>query len=154
FADPPPPPPALLGLAEPLGIPLDFFGSGRYDPMSAEGLLDFEIWKHQADKLGITLTKDDVRKIVQFDAAGQDRLPKGPWKNDKDLAVVFAKEGTASFTEDELITAIADEYRVVLAQEALFGRAGGVRGVSPAPSAGADPATPYDFWQYFKAHRT
>ena len=55
-----------------------FFGGST----KTEDLLDFEIWKYQADRLGIVLTKEDVRKEVAWDAAGRDVLPKGPWKDD------------------------------------------------------------------------
>jgi hypothetical protein len=134
------------------GVSSHYFGDTLNNSLSTEGLLDFEVWKRQADKLGITLTPADVRKMLQHDAAGQDLLPKGSWKNDERFSGLFTKEN--NFTEEELLAALGDEYRVALAQEALLGRAGGVRAVTPTGFAGADPATPYDFWKYFKEHRT
>src|SRR5581483_11991708 len=50
-----------------------FFGTFS----SNDEMLDFELWKHQADKLGIVLTHNAVRQGVQRDTAGRSVLPEG-----------------------------------------------------------------------------
>ena len=129
-----------------------FFGGST----KTEDLLDFMIWKYQADHLGIVLTKEDVRKEVAWDAAGRDVLPKGPWKDDAAFKPYVVQEGrvTGGPTEDEILTAIADEYRVSIAQTLLMGHASGVRGVQAGEPGSPDPLAPFDFYTFYRDNRT
>jgi len=129
-----------------------FFGGST----KTEDLLDFEIWKYQADHLGVVLTKEDVRKEVAWDAAGRDVLPKGPWKDDAAFKPYVVQEGrvTGGQTEDEILTAITDEYRVSIAQTLLMGHASGVRGVQAGEPGSPDPLAPFDFYTFYRDNRT
>ena len=129
-----------------------FFGGST----KTEDLLDFMIWKYQADHLGIVLTKDDVRKEVAWDAAGRDVLPKGPWRDDAAFRPYVVQEGRVAggLTEDEFLTAIADEYRVSIAQTLLMGHASGVRGVQVGEPGSPNPLAPFDFYTFYRDNRT
>src|SRR5262249_41858663 len=48
--------------------------------LATDDLLDFKLWQRQADKLGITLTDEDVRKLVNREA-GTDVLTGDPLKD-------------------------------------------------------------------------
>ncbi len=129
-----------------------FFGGST----KTEDLLDFMIWKYQADRLGVVLTKEDVRKEVAWDAAGRDVLPKGPWRDDAAFKPYVVQENPAAggLTEDEYLTAIADEYRVSIAQTLLIGHASGVRGVTVGEPGSPDPLAPFDFYTFYRDNRT
>jgi hypothetical protein len=138
-----------------------FFGGG---PKDAE-LLDFLIWKHHADKLGITLTEADVIREINR-AAGSSLLPK-PWMPEEPfernvLVRQFLnpnrerRQGPMATTSD-LLEALKEEFRVQMAQEAILGHGSGVRyylnqaePVRVTPTA----ATPDEFLTYFREHRT
>jgi hypothetical protein len=140
---------------------------GQRDTLEQQ--LDFLIWKHQADQLGIVLNESDVRKLLQHDTGGRDLLPEGAFKTDKDFqdrTGTFATE-FRDFTEKQILEALADEYRVLLAQEALLGevlnaplwRADMVRRdpVDPATKpAVTDPVTvtPGEFLHFLREQRT
>ncbi|MCS6852912.1 MAG: hypothetical protein NZ700_17265 [Gemmataceae bacterium] len=113
---------------------------------SDQELLDFQIWLHQADQLGIQLTADDVLKEVQRLASGrftaQDAKFLLRMMNDN------PREFGGTISEERLYAALADELRVRIAQSALEGWEPGGR--EPVPAA----VTPYEFWEYYKDHTT
>jgi hypothetical protein len=139
-----------------------------------EELLDFMIWKHQADKLGIVLEDSDVRKLLQRDTGGLDLLPEGDFRSNKDFRSRLSPDLTTlldankNFTEKEILDALRQEYRVQLAQEALLGEAKttpvalvasdqGLRVLETVPSRDASdpvPTTPGDFLTYLREQRT
>ena len=126
-----------------------YFGGGVKD----EDILDFEIWKHQADKLGVVLTKADARRAVSHEAGDRD-LPADPgasWAADPLIKSVLDQH--PQMTEDQLATAVADEFRVEIAQNLLAGRGAGVPAVG-MPDLTAESFAPYDFWTYFRDNRT
>jgi hypothetical protein len=135
---------------------------GKYyflDPRQQEldKVLDFMVWKHQADKLGIYLTREDIDQwilstisdAVDLEAARQNLLASD------------SRDGYKP-TLDQLYEALGNELRVRLAQQAL----GGVESEPPTPSFfGAPPVandlkqtlapfTPEEFWEFYKANRT
>src|SRR5712691_1115207 len=115
---------------------------------SVEDLLDFTIWLHQADRLGINLTPADVRKQLQLETF--DRI------EDNDFALFLQNSNLrrrSKLTFEELNAALTDEFRVRLAQEALVGYEPGVHGLREKSSPTNDvPAavTPYEFWNFYK----
>jgi hypothetical protein len=133
-----------------------FGGSIRPDD-----LLDFLIWKHEADRLGITLTQADVcREINRAWGGGDDFIPPdGKFESNQWVGIFFQSNQRIhkSLTPHDLLSALTDEFRVVMAKEALLGQASGVRsyrqevdGVHYSPSV----ATPDEFYRYFKEQRT
>lgn len=128
---------------------------------NTDGLLDFLIWKHQADRLGIVLTDEGLRRELTREAAGEDLIQK------KDLRTILMEfqqnnpflrgRDTVNLKPDELIAALKDEFRVAMAKEALLGGGPGVRkyrnealGINPPPST----PTPDQFLEFYREQRT
>jgi hypothetical protein len=132
-----------------------YFGGG----VKTEDLLDFEIWKHQADKLGVVLTKADTRRALAHEAANHD-LPNDPgasWAAEPAFKEWFsgrARQNGAPVPEDILVKAVQDEFRVMIAKELLAGRAAGVPGIAEVEHSAPDLVTPYDFWKFYAKNRT
>ncbi len=134
------------------GIP--YFGGG----FSTDGLIDFLIWKHQADRLGITLTTQDVSNEVARLTLGyfkaKDARPLG-WPQDQpydsatlERALRNQPEFRNFWSEDIVVNALTDELRVRMAQNALTGyEPGGIDRV-------AAPVTPAEFWNFYKDNCT
>jgi hypothetical protein len=125
-----------------------------------EDQLDFLVWKHQADQLGITLTQGDV--CLELNRAwgnGDFLTPNGRWDKNEYVVNFFQTNNRyhKSLRPDDLLSALTDEFRVNLAKKMLLGSSSGVRsyreavdGIHISPSA----ATPDEFYQYFKDQRT
>jgi hypothetical protein len=109
---------------------------------SEKGLLDFIIWRHQADRLGIQLTTDDIIKLKQ-----QETLYSAApaWQI---LTQVLGGRPNAN-TDQTLLRALGDEFRVRMAQAALVG-------YDPGGHLGQVPSliTPYEFWEDYRWNRT
>jgi hypothetical protein len=130
-----------------------------------EDLLDFLIWKHQADKLGITLTEIDV--IRELNRGAGSSLPQKPWLPEepfeRNSIVHFflrpdrerRKEITA--TPKELFEALLEEIRVQLAKEVLLGHGSGIReflALAEPMRESPTTVTPAEFLDYYREHRT
>jgi hypothetical protein len=134
-----------------------------FGPRQPQDMLDFRLWQHQADALGIVLNDDDVRKLLARETGGRDMLPQGSFKSDP----TFKKEAGgfltaySNYTEGDILEALRQEYRVLLAQEALLGepegrylgrdlhRADGKVGDSYSPAS----VSPGDFLSYLRDQR-
>jgi hypothetical protein len=127
-----------------------YFGGG----VNADDLLDFEIWKRQADKLGVVLTKADVRRALAHAGADLDapQDPSGNWGADPLFKEVLGKH--QGMTEDQLATAVVDEFRVRIAQDLLDGPVSGVAALDSGDRTPPDPISLYDFWKYYRDNRT
>ncbi len=131
-----------------------YFGGSRTKP---EDLLDFLVWVHEADKLGITLTEADVRKEVQRAASDRDVFA-GKSFSDSLLVQQYVTGGgnARGWRPADLLAALTDELRASMAQEALLGQPSGGRawrdifGVNTSPAA----ATPDEFLNYYRSVRT
>lgn len=113
-----------------------YFGAST----SLDDILDFMIWRHEADRRGIQLNAQDINNLVYIETDN-----KGISKN----ALSNIEEGlrrNRDFSPELLRAALADEFRVRIAKTALMG------------DDRYDPrttwATPYEFWQYYKDNRT
>jgi len=96
-----------------------------------EDLLDFLVWKHEADKLGITLTPADINREVNRAWGGEEPLsPEGKLEANEHVRKFFAHSSRIhkTLTTRDLLAALTDEFRVALAQEAILGHSLGVRG--------------------------
>ena len=133
-----------------------------------DDLLDFMVWRHQADRLGITLTEADLRKTINR-VAGKDIFGNKPFTQSRLVESVVSmprRSGKATLTANELLTAVTDEFRVVLAQEALLGHGPGAFGGRPSmqeqrfeqmihfparwPLSALPGVTPGEFLQYYR----
>lgn len=120
-----------------VGRPLYFGGS-----TSLEALLDFLIWRHEADRLGIVLSEEEIKKLINNET--MQRL-----RGEQDIEIQRALNldrfpgGQAA-----LVQALGEEFRVRLAQAALTGydSSGFIR--VPAP------VTPDELWDYYRKNRT
>jgi hypothetical protein len=138
-----------------------YFG-GHY-PFRTDELLDFLIWKHQADRMGIELTEADVIREVNQATGNQNVLDPEQSFERNDVVLRFAtpadrqRQARPGATASDLLQALRDEFRVQMAREALIGHGAGVRAfrneaepVRVSPAA----ATPDQFLQYFRDQRT
>jgi hypothetical protein len=118
-----------------------FFGGGSMT--SVRDLLDFKMWLHEADRLGINISDEALMKMARQDALNQ--VPKG---NDvfRQVYTLLAKR-YRGLSEDELNAAIRNEYRARLARVAVLGFEAAGANVPPA-------VTPYDIYQFYKENRT
>jgi hypothetical protein len=126
----------------------------------ADELLDFMVWKHQADKLGVNLTTGDIcREVNRAWGNGDFLKPDGKFdKNDWVLRFLGASQKIhKNLSAQDLLRALTDEYRVAIAKEALLGAGTGVRfyrgafdGIHHSPTF----ATPDEFLKYFQEQRT
>src|SRR5579875_1967535 len=145
---------------DPQRRPDDSYFGGSFRATEVSELLDFLIWKHQADRLGITLTPADVcREVNRAWGHGDYLLPDAKFDTNEWVKAFFQTNQRIhrSLTPHDLLNALTDEFRVALAKEALLGVSSGVRayrqaadGIHYTPAA----ATPDEFYQYFREQRT
>jgi hypothetical protein len=125
-----------------------------------EDLLDFLTWKHQADRLGIVLTEADVRKAIN-QQAGELMLGGEKFRDDPFTQRFLSTRnyGNQPITEQELVEALTDEFRVALAKEAILGKGDGARAhrdlgepeeVHQVPTI----VTPDEFLKFYRDQRT
>jgi len=125
--------------------------------------LDFMLWQQQADRLGIKLSDADVCREVVAEAAGWSKVfesDKPTFVRDRrvlDFMKTHAAGGEArSLMPRDLLDALREEFRVVLAQGLLMGQEPGVRLYRTALSASASPvvASPDEFYRFVVDQRT
>jgi hypothetical protein len=109
----------------------------------AEGILDFMIWRHQADRLGIRLTKNEVGSLILRDTNKLFTV-----KDEKEIYEGLSRR-FGGMSRQLLNDSLAEEFRVRLAQEALIGEAS--RTVSGQLGVGV---TPYELWKFYREQRT
>src|SRR5205807_4779995 len=93
---------------------------------SVEGLIDFMIWRHQADQLGIHLTDEDIGTAVGNETMGYLK------RDDEDQ--ILGSMGRDTFNDPASVRrALGEEFRVRLAQATLVGYDPDGVGRVPAP---------------------
>jgi hypothetical protein len=112
--------------------------------LSAEGLLDFLVWGRQAEKLGITLSDDDVGRLFNKEASFS-RI-----KLNEMIEGLRKDQRYARFKAEDLKAALGEEFRVRLAQEALWSGQEQGDSIERMPVS----VSSYDFWEYFRKNRT
>jgi hypothetical protein len=115
---------------------LFFGGTVKFDD-----LLDFMIWKHEADRRGIQLTWADVGKLITRETG--KNLSQGDYKE-----VAYDMRRSRDMNAETLRTALTDEFRVRIAKAAVLGEDGG------SLQQTTTSATPYEFWQFYRDQRT
>src|SRR5262249_3979987 len=123
--------------------------------LSTDDLLDFLLWKQQADKLKITLTDEDVRKEINQET-GTEALTGNTVKDTEKIRTLL-RGAARNYTPKELYAALREEFRVRLAQEALLGTSAGARAALGTGLASSDlpaGATPEQFWEFYKDKQT
>src|SRR5581483_8620271 len=107
-----------------------------------EGLLDFMIWKHEADRLGIQLSPEDIRTEISRET--WKSLPQDQASMILTQLVGRQLRGSAG----ELLTALGEEFRVRLARAALTGY--DPEGFIQPPAM----VSPAELWDYYRKNRT
>ncbi|HEX5269046.1 MAG TPA: hypothetical protein VFW33_01100, partial [Gemmataceae bacterium] len=123
--------------------------------LTPDGLLDFQIWRKQADALNITLTDEDMRKAVNAEA-DSDVLTGDPNK-DADKVALYLRGQFRTVEPKAVYNALREEFRVRMAKEVLLGSAGGARPATGGGLAGNEvpgEGTPDEFWDYYKDNLT
>ncbi|OAI47766.1 hypothetical protein AYO44_08995 [Planctomycetaceae bacterium SCGC AG-212-F19] len=111
---------------------------------NTQGLLDFKIWLHEADRLGISkLSMADIQKEVN--RLTNNRLSKLQSGQIEQMLRGKFREG---FSADVLVQALGNEFRAQMAQSAILG-------IEPSSLARMPtPITPDEFWEFFKENTT
>jgi hypothetical protein len=121
-------------------------------------LLDFVLWEHQADRLGVQLTEADIKREVIAEAAGHDVFDgRSSFENDRIVQDFLTNNREYQrLHPKDLLEALRDEFRVVIAQGALLGTEPGVRAYRTTLGAASSPAvaTPDEFLHFFREQRT
>jgi hypothetical protein len=108
---------------------------------SVRGLLDFKIWLHEADRLGIYLTDYQLRQAINREAA-EKAVIRDSFTSDKFVTEFLASSNQPRLTADKLATAVMNEFRVLMAKEALLGELPGPRIVRGPMESTSDRETP------------
>ncbi|MFO0846731.1 MAG: hypothetical protein U0797_30940, partial [Gemmataceae bacterium] len=131
-----------------------YFGGGD----QVEEMLDFALWRHQADRLGVLLSDRDVAREVNAEAAGFEVLEPGvAFESNRSVTSFMANQpGVAQATSRDLLEGLREEFRVVMTQASLLGEEPGARAYRLALGATSSPAlaTPDEFLNYFREART
>jgi hypothetical protein len=131
-----------------------YFGGSRLP----DDLLDFMVWQHQADKLGITLTDADLVRELRREAAGQEVFDEKTKNLEREKLILdsIRNRDYGPTTPRDLVEALREEFRVVMAQGLLIGAERGARsyrrifGATTVPAVG----TPDQFLRYYREQRT
>jgi hypothetical protein len=130
---------------------------------SLDDTLDFMLWKHQADRLRITYTPNDVCKALNRLIGAGDEFPPNGSLLDNTYASQWIRQ-TYKHQENyidplvkELTDALADEFRVQTAQASMVGQPSGGPSSFFVPTGIYQPTqtvTPDEFLQYVRKQRT
>jgi len=113
-----------------------------------DALINFMIWRHVADTLGITLTEDDVNKLIT-------RVTKGKLsRTDSGRVETFVRGQFKNSTPDQLAKALTEEFRVQIAQDAILGKEGSPFAQTTIINNVPAFPTPFEFWNFYKDQRT
>lgn len=136
----------------------DFFLGGN---KQMDSLLDFNLWQQQADRLGIYLTDADVAREITRDAGGAELFDPTKQSLDRekkltDFLVMVGRREYGPITTSDLVAALREEYRVVLAQSLLMGFEPGIRGWRSLVGGSVSPSvgTPDEFLKFYREFRT
>lgn len=122
-----------------------YFGG---DTKTLAGLMDFLIWKHKADQLGVVLSDRDV--ILEIRAVVNRQLLKPV--ADKEWPMFEMILGNErGYSPERLGVALKDEIRVRIARYALTGYEEPGNTMMRQPG---DAFTPEQFWAYYKKNCT
>ncbi len=113
-----------------------FFGGS----LESKALLDFMIWQRQAEDLGIQLSTENVKALLNH------LIPTGlSQEDDRQIQASFGRR-FRNYSPELLLGALRDEFRVQMAQEAMLG----------ADSQFMLPValTPHQLWEYYQEQRT
>jgi hypothetical protein len=109
-------------------------------------LMEFELWRRKADKLGIALTRADAESMVMAEFFGQ--FDTEEWAKLENS--MLSQEGSKGFTRDKLRDALIDELKVRTAMTVVLGPLPGSGGEDPNYGRARQTfASPYEMYQYY-----
>jgi hypothetical protein len=109
-------------------------------------LMEFELWRRKADKLGIALTRADAERMVMAEFFGQ--FDTEEWAKLENT--MLSQEGSKGFTRDKLRDALVDELKVRTAMTVVLGPLPGSGGEDPNYGRARQTfAAPYEMYQYY-----
>jgi hypothetical protein len=132
--------------------PDTYFGGS----FNVDGLLDFLVWRHQADRLGIQFTEADIREALNQECLSEIFVDD-PRKDASKLFTLLGPTGYQNVTLGRIYQALGDEFRVRLAKTTLLGIETGAREYQRTgvlSEIGPAPITPDQFWNYYRDNRT
>jgi hypothetical protein len=116
-----------------------YFGGGR----TSRDVIDFMLWKREADRLGIHLDRQDLEPLMAKEFHGL----MSPSDSNQAFQMIRPSFG-GQLTKDMLRDALLQEFRVRLAQNTLMGT--DQAGRLPRP----DAVTPFELWKFYEKNRT
>jgi hypothetical protein len=116
-----------------------FFGGGR----TPRDLIDFMLWRREADRLGIHLDRQDLEPLLAREFQGL-LTP-----SDSNDAFQSIRRNFSGLSKDMLRDALLQEFRVRLAQDTIMGRN---RATDHPPRP--DVVTPFELWKFYEKNRT
>ncbi|MFO0926113.1 MAG: hypothetical protein U0736_03615 [Gemmataceae bacterium] len=142
-------------LCTPQATPQMYFGG----TIQNQDLLDFKVWQHHADRLGIKLTEDDVLRELTVEAAGAKLFAKDNVRFEQQKEIDTFLRGNrdnANLTGRDLLNALREEFRVVFTYGILIGQEPGVRLYRSILGANTTPVygTPDQFYNFVREQRT
>jgi hypothetical protein len=118
----------------------DWYFGGSRDPKE---LIDFLLLRHHADQLGIQLTDADISDLIRRETRGA-LTPQQSGQLLKELR----QDRFRGLTADMLKSALGDEFRVRIVQQALLGKE-----YNPMLPGQEAALTPYEFWKFYRGNR-
>jgi hypothetical protein len=142
------------GRLEARAVRARYFGTG----VTLDELVDFKVWLHEADRLGVNLIPEHVKALLNDDLFALAFFREYGYKlfdaNERDYTLTILRDMRATsqrVTETMIYKALNDEYRVRIAQKAL---------ALSDPYLETDseqttriPLSPAMLWDYFKENR-
>src|SRR5262249_11353837 len=122
-----------------------------------EDTLDFIMWKHLADKLGIKLTDADLMREINREAAFDVFDPdKTELEKSAKITTFFRRGDFANVSVKDFSGALRAEFGVVMAQSILLGYEPGARSYRSRIDSNASPAavSPEEFLPYSRNNPT
>ncbi len=102
--------------------------------LTTDGLLDFLIWQQQADRLNITLTDGDVRKLVNHEAESTEGILTGDSAKDATTISTYLAGMPKPPLLKDFYATLRNEFRVRLRRKPCWGP-------PPAPGPAWGPGT-------------
>lgn len=132
------------------------------NPLATEDLLDFMLWRRQADRLGIQMTEAGVKR-ERNQEIGNLKLDEKTWAMIQ-MSVGMNMNRGERLSPELLLQALGDEFRVRMAKIAILGPDAPVPqrsqfnpfGEPPMqmPTRTATSFSPHEFWEFYRKSRT
>jgi hypothetical protein len=130
-----------------------FFGAG----VTLDDLVDFKVWLHEADRLGVALVPEDVKRLLNQEVYAYEFKDFGIKlfdANERESIYPILQEMRSqrqAVSESTIFKGLYDEFRARIAQKMLA--LSDPRFEVSAPELSRIPLSPAMLWDYFKENR-